>query len=140
MIGSISHDFRTPLNGLVATLHAIVRHKVTDYFYQTYIVPCLESSDFLMCLADDMLVYTQISLNKEFRMFYEPIDIRDNINNCVNVMQSKAKNKGIELITEFCPDLEDTFCTEPQRLKQVLFNLLGNAIKFTFEGYVKIQV
>ena len=87
-----------------------------------------------------MLVYTQISLNKEFRMFYEPVDVRMSVNNIVNVMKSKAKNKGIELITCFCSDMEDTFCTEPQRLKQVLFNLIGNAIKFTFEGYVKIQV
>ena len=73
-------------------------------------------------------------------MFYEPIDIRKAVNNIINIMKSKASNKGIKLITTFCTSLDDKFCTEPQRLKQVLFNLVGNAIKFTFEGYVKIQV
>ena len=87
-----------------------------------------------------MLVYTQISLNKEFRMFYEPIDIRKIVNNIKNIMKSKAKGRKIQLITKYCSGLEDTFCTEPQRLKQVLFNLVGNAIKFTFDGYVKIEV
>ena len=140
MIGSISHDFRTPLNGLVATLQSILRNTVSDYFYKTYIVPCLQSADFLMCLADDMLVYTQISLNKDFRMYYEPVYIKENIKNIINIMNSKANNKGIKLITEFCASLDKKFCTEPQRLKQVLFNLVGNAIKFTFEGYVKIKV
>ena len=87
-----------------------------------------------------MLVYTQISLNKDFRMYYEPVYIKENIKNIINIMNSKANNKGIKLITEFCASLDKKFCTEPQRLKQVLFNLVGNAIKFTFEGYVKIKV
>ncbi len=93
-----------------------------------------------MCLADDMLVFTQISLNKDFRMFYEPIDIRSVVNNVKNIMTSKANGRKIQLITKYCPSLEDNFCTEPRRLKQVLFNLVGNAIKFTFDGYVKIEV
>ena len=58
MMGSVSHDFRTPLNGLTMTLHSIDRQMVSKEFYDKYVNPCIESCDFLLCLADDMLVYT----------------------------------------------------------------------------------
>ena len=117
MIGSISHDFRTPLNGLMTTLQSIEEGEVSKFFYKTYIVPCLESSDFLLSLSDDMLVYTQISLNKEFRMYYEPIDLKKIINTIVKLMKSKALSRKIKLIAQCPENLYKSFCTEPRRIK-----------------------
>ena len=139
-MGSVSHDFRTPLNGLTMTLHSIDKRMVSKEFYDKYVNPCIESCDFLLCLADDMLVYTQISLNKEFRMYYEPVNIKNVINAIINIMKSKAKNRNLKLITKFSANIDENFCTDPRRVKQILFNLVGNALKFTFDGHVIIEV
>lgn len=77
MVGSISHDFRTPLNGLMSTLQAIDKSEITDEFYDKYIIPCFDCSDQLLCLSDDMLVFTSINLGKEYRMMFKKTNVKE---------------------------------------------------------------
>ena len=93
-----------------------------------------------MHLVNDILAYTSISFNKEFRMIYENIDIRKTVEEVTNMMQIRIKMRKIKLITEIDKDIPHVFCTEPRRLKQILINLISNAVKFTFKGFIKIKI
>jgi len=73
-------------------------------------------------------------------MIYENIDIRKAIEDVTNMMQIRIKMRKIKLITEIDEDIPLLFCTEPRRLKQILINLISNAIKFTFKGFIKIKI
>jgi len=56
------------------------------------------------------------------------------------LLSFKAKRRGIELTTEISPDVTNSFKTDPNRLKQIINNLVGNALKFTFEGYIRVII
>ena len=73
-------------------------------------------------------------------MIYENIDIRKTVEEVTNMMQIRIKMRNIKLITEIDKDVPYEFWTEPRRLKQILINLIGNAIKFTFKGFIKIKI
>ena len=71
-------------------------------------------------------------------MVYEPVNIKDHVNDVINLFKFRAKIRKIDLIQEIDPEISELFNTEPRRLKQILLNLMGNAMKFTFHGYIKI--
>ena len=73
-------------------------------------------------------------------MIYENIDIRKTVEEVTNMMQIRIKMRNIKLITEIDEDIPHVFCTEPRRLKQILINLISNAVKFTFIGFIKIKI
>jgi len=73
-------------------------------------------------------------------MIYENIDIRKKVEEVTNMMEIRIKMRNIKLITEIDENVPKIFCTEPRRLKQILINLIGNAIKFTFKGFIKIKI
>lgn len=132
MVASISHELRTPLNGMIGTLQSVDLSRVSKEFQKNILQPCFNCSEYLLCLVNDILVFTQISFGKNYKIVYENVNIRESITNVVNLMSFKAKTRNINLQVDIDKNIPLSFCTEPRRLKQVLFNLLGNAIKFTF--------
>ena len=73
-------------------------------------------------------------------MCFEDVKLQEEISWVIKVLEFKSKDRNIELLSEIDPEVPKIFCTEPRRLKQILINLVGNSIKFTFEGHVKINV
>ena len=94
------------------------------------------SAELIMFLANDMLDYSQIEAGK-LRLTYEQFNVYDACKELVDLLKSKAESKGIRLMLQ--EGLSNvTIKSDINRFKQILMNLVSNAIKFTFEGYIKI--
>ncbi len=140
MVGSISHELRTPLNGLMILL-SCAEHapNISKGFFNRYLKPALDCSDFLLNIINDILDYTQMNFKKELRLVLEEVNLKALLSSVVELLKMKAKLRKLELKIEVDSDIPEIFTTEPRRLKQILLNLTGNALKFTFSGYIRIK-
>ena len=141
-MGQISHDLRTPLNAIIILLNLVVKDvgEISDKVKKEYLFPALQNSKYLLVLLNDILDFTQEEFNKEPRLVFEKINVKDIIETIKVTLQMKAKIRKIDLLTEIDEKIPKEFNTDPRRLTQILMNLVGNAMKFTFKGYVKIKV
>lgn len=138
-MGSISHDLRTPLNCITNLLQsAKFDARFSKVLFKEYISPSINSCAYLLNLVNDILDFTQISVNKRPKMNYEPANVHKTIKDIVSLMKLKAELRNINLIYQISSRVPESFFTDPRRLKQILINLVGNAIKFTFKGEIKI--
>ncbi len=140
MVGSISHELRTPLNVLVILLNLArnIPELPTD-FHDKYFLPAVHCSDYLLNLVNDILDYTQDNFNKDLRVVYKPTNLMEVINHITELLYLKAKIRKIELISDIDEEIRSgEFNTDARRLTQILINLTGNAMKFTFKGFIKI--
>ena len=140
MMASVSHELRTPLNGSMSMLEcALEDPKISGVSKEEYIVPALNCSHLLLHLINDILDYGQMN-HEALKLTFETIDIRKVVAEIQELLIFKAKRRGIQLVTEISPDVTNSFKTDPNRLKQIINNLVGNALKFTFEGSIKIII
>jgi len=90
-------------------------------------------------LIQDILDYTKSSFS-ELRLVIENTNIRDLIKKIIVLLDIKAKSRKLDLYSDVAEDVPNIIRTEPTRLKQILLNLVGNALKFTFKGHIAINV
>jgi signal transduction histidine kinase len=142
MVGSISHDLRTPLNGVVILLRLIEKkfEGLPKPLIEEYVNPSLVNCDILMCLINNILDFTQEEFDKSPRMDYKKTDIRKEVQSISNSFKMRAQARSIDWICEIDRLIPMTFNTDSGRLKRILINLIGNSMKFTFKGFVKINV
>ena len=114
--------------------------EISDKVKKEYLFPALQNSKYLLVLLNDILDFTQEEFNKEPRLVFETVNVKDIIETIKVTLQMKAKIRKIDLLTEIDEKIPKEFNTDPRRLTQILMNLVGNAMKFTFKGYVKIKV
>lgn len=137
-VASISHEMRTPMNAILGMSHLLLQMDMGDE--QTKLVHTIkQSSEILLGVVNDILEISAIQ-NGKIVFENEPFDLHELLSNLVNVMQYKAQEKDLYLETIIAEDIPRFISGDKLRLNQVLYNLVGNAIKFTDEGYVKIYV
>jgi len=140
MMASVSHELRTPLNGSMSMLEcALEDHKIKPESKEEYIIPALNCSHLLLHLINDILDYGQMN-HQALKLTYFTVDVRKVVKEVYELLVFKAKRRGIDLFTEIAPEVTTSFKTDPNRLMQIINNLVGNALKFTFEGYIKINI
>ena len=141
LLASVSHELRTPLNCSITFTEKAIEHRQTpDFVKNTYLRPSLNSCKLLLNVINDILDFSQIKANK-IRLVYEEKDIIETLHECVDLLSIQAEKKGIYIKALGKEDLKDRIVkTDHNRLRQILLNLLSNAMKFTYEGGITVRI
>jgi signal transduction histidine kinase/CheY-like chemotaxis protein len=137
-LAKMSHEIRTPLNGIVGMANTLETLKLNDEQADAVHI-IIKSADLLLSIINDILDFSKIEAGK---MILEetPFKLREELNSILSLFYPRTQEKGIELILDVQSNVPDEIIGDPFRLKQVISNLIGNAIKFTYEGKIVLSV
>jgi two-component system, sensor histidine kinase and response regulator len=130
---SIAHELKTPLNSIIPMLKLLSSHisNLVDSKAKSYMNVIMAGTYHLQSVIEDALDMSRLESNK-FLISKEMLDIRQLIDSFSDLVSLQVSQKGLKLITEFDPNVPTKVLIDPKRYKQVLFNLVNNAIKFTY--------
>jgi len=137
-LANMSHEIRTPMNAILG-FSDILNNLITDSTHRYYLDAIQRSGKTLLQLINDILDLSKIEAGK-FTLQYAPVSVKTIVKDIQLIFSQKAEDKSIELSVSFDKKLPDALLLDEIRLRQVLLNLVGNAIKFTEQGFIKIRV
>ena len=137
-LASMSHEIRTPMNGIIGTT-SLLGDTPLSREQSEYLRIIQTSGDALLTLLNDILDFSKIEAGK-LALEPHPFDLRETCEHITELLTPTALEKGIDLILRFSPTTPSWVMGDSGRIRQILMNLAGNAIKFTREGYVYIDV
>ena len=137
-LANVSHEVRTPLNGVIGAAELLGNTTLT-HVQRDYLQVIGESAETLLAILNDILDYSKFEAGK-LDLELQSLHLRDHLGNALKSLASRIGDKDVELVADVSADVPDTLIGDPGRLRQVLFNLVGNAIKFTDRGEVVVRV
>lgn len=137
-LANISHEIRTPLNAVIG-FSELLKDFITDFEAESYLDLIISSGENLLELMNDILDLSKIEAG-QIQLDYKAINLRKLIEEILEIFVHKAQSKNLNLLTEIDENIPNQIIFDQVRLRQILFNVIGNAIKFTEKGYVKVSV
>jgi len=137
-IAKMSHEIRTPLNSVLG-MTELLKETSLSRNQQEYIDLLYSSGEFLQAIINDILDFSKIEA-QQFEIDSIPFDLSEIVNDVSGLFAFKADEKNIRFESFLSPDISMHFKGDPVRLKQILINLIGNAVKFTAAGCVTIDI
>ena len=137
-LANMSHELRTPMNGVIGMGELLARTNL-DERQRDYLSVIATSAEALLRLLNDILDFSKIEAGR-LELEQIPFDLRDTLGDALHTVAASASAKGLELACHVHDSVPDRLVGDPGRLRQVVVNLAGNAIKFTEQGEVVLEV
>jgi len=137
-LANMSHEIRTPLNAVLGFAD-LLAGQIADRKHRSYLESIRGSGRSLLTLINDILDLSKIEAGK-MELQYEPVNVQNLCQEVRNIFSLKLSERQLEFILDVAPDVPGSLLLDEVRLRQILFNLVGNAVKFTERGYIKLSV
>ncbi len=138
-IAVASHELRIPLTGILGMIGFLKDENLSSEEKSEYIAHLSKSSKHLLSLITDILDFAKLEAEK-FELNPAPLNLKELAEEVIMMLTATAKLKKIELFLEYTPDTPDQVIADSRAIRRILTNLIGNAIKFTEKGYVRVSI